>query len=118
MIRVPSNLSLVRIKPDTIRLTAYRFHPFSAPIHVNTTGELPGDCEFKGMSTSPVNIPVYATKGFIKRRSPLETEKIDLSQLSETRSFDTRILVPPEVRLRTNQSQWVKVTIFIDKKRV
>lgn len=118
MVRVPSNLSLVRIKPDTIRLTAYRFHPFNAPIHVNTSGELPKGSEFKGMSTDPATIPAYATKHFVKRKSALETEKIDLSQVHETRSFDTRIIVPPEVRLRSNQSQWVRVTIHVGRKRL
>lgn len=118
MVRVPSNLSLVRIKPDTIRVTAYRFHPFNAQIRVNTSGELPKGCEFKGMNTNPVALPVFATRNFIRRKPPLETEKIDLSQINETRSFDTRILIPSEVRLRNNQSQWVRVTIYVTRKHI
>jgi diadenylate cyclase len=117
MVRVPSNLSLVRINPDTIRLNAYRFYLFNAPIHVNTSNELPKGYDFRGIATNPTNVPVYATRNFIRRKAPLETEKIDLSQVHDTGSYDTRIIIPPEVRLKSNQSQWVRVTVYITRKR-
>jgi hypothetical protein len=41
MIKIPSNLSLVRIKPESIRVTANRFYPHTASVQVKTTGSFP-----------------------------------------------------------------------------
>jgi uncharacterized protein (TIGR00159 family) len=117
MVRIPSNLSLVRIKPQIIRVTAHQFHPATVPVQVRITGELPEGYSLKGVSPVPSSAPVMATRNFIRKKTPLETEAIDLSHIQDNTSLTTRFLLPPDVRLKSGQSQWVRVNVRVAKNR-
>lgn len=58
-----------------------------------------------------------ATRNFIRKKTPLETEAIDLSHIQDNTSLTTRFLLPPDVRLKSGQSQWVRVNVRVAKNR-
>ncbi len=118
MVKIPSNLSLERIKPEQIRITAYKFYSYNAPIQVKTWGEVPEGYVLKGISAHPDSLAVHASKDFIRRKSQLLTETIDLSHIKENTTLDARLLMPSEVRSKYGQGQSVNVTINVAKKRV
>jgi len=117
MVKIPSNLSLVRIKPETIRINAYKFHPYNAPIQVRTWGEVPKGYVLKSVSVQPEKLSVQATKEFIRRKSRLITETIDLSDIQDTVTVDAKLLLPSDVRSKYGQKQSVNVTVNVAKKR-
>ena len=70
MIRIPSNLTLMRVKPDKIRISAYRLHSYNAPVSVKTSGTLKKGYSLKKVSVAPEFITVLAPNSAIRRRSP------------------------------------------------
>jgi len=117
MVRIPSNLSLVRIKPGNIRVTANRYHLASFSVQVRTAGELPDGYALRDVTAFPSSLQVMATRGFIRRRAPLSTEPVDLSHIHENTNLETRVLLPPEVRMKYGQSPWVRVVVRVTKNK-
>jgi diadenylate cyclase len=117
MVRIPSNLSLVRIKPEIIRVTANRYYPVSSPVQVRISGELPDGFALKGITAYPSSMQIMATRGFIRRRAPLGTDTIDLSHIHDTTTLETRILLPPDAHLKYGQSPWVRVVVRVTKSK-
>lgn len=116
MVRIPSNLSLMRIKPERIRLSAYRLYAYNAPVHVRTTGSLQKGYTLKRVAAVPETFAVLAPNSTIKRKIPIQTEEIDLSQIRENISMDARVLLPHDVRLKSGQLPSVKVVVEVEKK--
>lgn len=116
MVRIPSNLSLMRVKPERIRLSAYRLYTYNAPVHVRTTGSLQKGYSLKRVAAVPETFAVLAPNSTIKRKIPIQTEEIDLSQIKENISMDARVLLPHDVRLKSGQLPSVKVVVEVEKK--
>ncbi len=116
MVRIPSNLSLMRVKPERIRLSAYRLYTYNAPVHVRTTGSLQKGYTLKRVAAVPETFAVLAPNSTIKRKIPIQTEEIDLSQIKENISMDARVLLPHDVRLKSGQLPSVKVVVEVEKK--
>lgn len=117
MVRIPSNLSLMRIKPERIRLSAYRLYAYNAPVHVRTTGSLQKGFTLKRVAAVPETFAVLAPDSTIKRKLPIQTEEIDLSQIKDNISMDAKVLLPQDVRLKSGQQlPSVKVVVEVEKK--
>ncbi len=116
MVRIPSNLSLMRVKPERIRLSAYRLYVYNAPVHVRTTGSLQKGYTLKRVAAVPETFAVLAPNSTIKKKIPIQTEEIDLSQIKENFSMDARVLLPNDVRLKSGQLPSVKVVVEVEKK--
>jgi hypothetical protein len=117
MVRIPSNLSLMRIKPERIRLSAYRLYAYNAPVHVRTTGSLQKGFTLKRVAAVPETFAVLAPDSTIKRKLPIQTEEIDLSQIKDSISMDAKVLLPQDVRLKSGQQlPSVKVVVEVEKK--
>jgi diadenylate cyclase len=117
MVKIPSNLSLVRINPENIRVTANRYFPTSIPIQVRISGELPDGYALKGITAFPSSLQVMATRTFIRRKAMLGTETVDLSHINDNTTLETRILLPPDVHLKYGQSPWVRVVVRVSKNK-
>ena len=115
MVRIPSNLSLMRINPDRIRISAYRLYTYNAPVHVNTIGSLRKGYSLKRISSVHETISVLAPNSAIRRKVAIQTETVDLSQIQETTSLDMRVVLPQDVRFKTGQMPWVKVMVEVEK---
>lgn len=115
MVRIPSNLSLMRIKPDKIRISSYRLYSYNAPVHVKTSGSLQKGYSLKRVTSVPEAISVLAPNSVIRKKIPVQTETVDLSEIQETTSLDMRVVLPQDVRFKTGQMPWVKVVVEVEK---
>ncbi len=117
MIRVPSNLSVTKISPTKIKLTAYRLHTRNLPVHVNTKGSLPDKLVLKNILLTPGTVKVLVPSKFLKRKITVNTTEVDLSTISETYTFEPKLLFPPEVRFIDDIPPEVTVTIQVDEEK-
>jgi len=115
MIRVPSNLSVTKFSPTRIKLTAYRLHARNLPVHVNTTGNLPDKLVLKNILITPGTVKVLVPSKFIKRKITVPTTEVDLSNISETYTFEPKLLFPPEIRFIDDIPPEVTVTIQVEE---
>jgi len=113
MIRVPSNLSVTKFSPTRIKLTAYRLHTMNLPVHVNTTGQLPDKLVLKNILITPGTVKVLVPSKFLKRNITVHTTEVDLSGISETYTFEPKLLFPPEIRFIDDIPPEVTVTIQV-----
>ncbi|MDT8271866.1 MAG: diadenylate cyclase [Desulfomonilia bacterium] len=115
MMRFPSNLSVVRMQPDRITISAYRLFPVDVPVHVKTTGKLPEDFALRSVISVPEKIPVLAPGKMLNGKVVISTEPIDISSLTATQTLDVKITYPPEVRFRNRIVPLVRVTLQVER---
>jgi uncharacterized protein (TIGR00159 family) len=115
-IKIPSNLSLVKIQPETINISAYKLYPVDVPYHVKTTESLPKNLKLKRILVSPEVVQVQAPRKMIKERDKIviNTEPIDLGKVTQTTTYEVRLISPPEVRFKNGQNPTVKVTVEVE----
>ena len=116
-IKIPSNLSLVKIQPESIAIIAHKLYPLDVPFHVKTTESLPAALKLKKILVSPEVVSIQAPLNLMKERDRIviNTEPIDLSKVTQTTTFDVRLISPPEVRFKNGQNPIVKVTVEVEK---
>ena len=114
MIRVPSNLSVTKFSPTKIKLTAYRLHTMELPVHVDTSGSLPDELVLKNILITPGTVKVLVPTKFMRRRLTVPTPEIDLSNITETYTFEPKLLFPPEIRFIDDTPPEVTVTIQVE----
>ena len=114
-IRIPSNLSLVKIQPETIMINAYRLYSVDVPFHIKTTGSLPATLNLKRISVSPEVISVQAPRRLIRNRDKIviNTEPIDLNKVTQTTTFEVKLISPSEIRFKNGQNPIVKATVEV-----
>ncbi|MEA3222779.1 MAG: diadenylate cyclase [Thermodesulfobacteriota bacterium] len=116
MIKAPSNLSLVRIKPKKIRITAYKLLSIKVPIQVETTGSLPAGMILKEKVATPDSITVLAPRKLRKSKIIIRTEPIDLSKITKSVTLEPKVIFPPDIRFKNGRIPSVKVTIEVEQK--
>ena len=115
MIRVPSNLSVTKFSPTRIKLTAYRLHAMELPVHVDTSGSLPDEMVLKNILIKPGTVKVLVPSKFMRKKLTVPTTEIDLSGISETYTFEPKLLFPPEIRFIDDIPPEVNVTIQVER---
>ena len=116
MVNIPSNLTLVKIKPERITIIAHRLFPREVPIHIDTMGSLPRGYVLNKLSVTPESVVVLAPFDLIGNKISITTEPIDLSGATNSKTVDSRILYPSKVRFRNNQVPVVRVSIEVEKR--
>ncbi|MCE5275537.1 MAG: diadenylate cyclase [Syntrophaceae bacterium] len=117
MVNMPSNLTLVKINPDRIIITAHRLYPRVVSVHIDTMNRLPEEYELKKISVTPEKVTVLAPFSLLGNKIFITTEPIDLSEITVSRSEDARIVYPTKVRFKNNQVPLVRVDIEVEKKK-
>jgi diadenylate cyclase len=116
MVNIPSNLTLVKVKPDKITIMAHRLYPRVTSIHPNITGELPHGFVLKDIKINPESVVVLAPYAFMGNKIFLATEPIDISHMSSVQVVETKIIYPARVRFKNNQPPIVRVVINVEKR--
>ncbi|MGC9323682.1 MAG: diadenylate cyclase [Desulfomonilia bacterium] len=116
MVKIPSNLSVVKIQPDRIVITAHKLYQIDVPVHVKTRGKLPPDLTLKSVISTPEKLAVLAPRRMLNGKVVISTEPIDLAAISATQTLDTKITYPPEIRFRNSVVPTVRVTVEVEKK--
>ena len=116
LVRYPSNLSVVTIQPDQIRITAYQMVATDIPIKVETTGTTPPGIVVRSIEATPSTIQVMALpkkhKGLIAK-----TEPINLSTITASTVVEPKIVFPSDIQLANGKRPTVRVIITIEEKK-
>ena len=113
MVQMPSNLSLEAIKPKTIQIRANRLLRTKVPVEAVTGGALPAGLELQGIEVTPRSVTVLLPPLSSERKMKIQTEEIDLGQITATTTLTPQLVYPPEVRFAGGNVPSVKVTIKV-----
>lgn len=114
MVNVPSNLSLIKIKPDRITVTARHLYPREIRVSVETVGHVPKGYDIVGITVDPQYVSALAPFSLTGNNISIATEPIDVSNMRETQTVTTKVVPSTSrVRFKNNQTPVVKVTIEV-----
>lgn len=114
MIKTPSNLTVVGIKPNRITVNASRFVSASVPIEVVTENELPEGLTIQKISVTPPYIRVLMPNKLYQSKIKIRTAPIDLKQITSTATLAPKLIIPPEIHFEEKGKQpSVKVVIRV-----
>jgi len=116
MIRTPSSLSIVGIKPERIHVTAYRLLKVSLPVEVRTTGSLPPNVSLQRIEVTPPSVSAFISPRLRNNGIVLRTKPVDLSSIRSTTTFNAELLFPPEVRFIGDSPPEISVTVRVRSK--
>jgi uncharacterized protein (TIGR00159 family) len=116
MVKTPSSLSVVGIKPERIYLTAYHLLKVSLPVEIKTSGRLPSDLILQKIDVSPAVIQVLTSPRLKKDGGVIYTKAIDLSSITTTTTVYPQLLLPPDVRYIGEKQPDITVIITVKSK--
>jgi diadenylate cyclase len=117
LLKHPSNLTLVGIRPNKIKLVAHKMIPIEVPIKIETSGTVSPDLTVRKIQANPKAIKVMALSKD-KERLTVLTTPIDLRNIITTSTLTPKLVLPPNVRLIGDKPPEVRVTIEIEKKQM
>ena len=113
LIRTPSNISVIGIKPERIHIMAYKLIAVRAPIEVRTTGGLSPDLSLHRIEVNPAFVTVLVPPRLSKSGIRLRTGLIDLREIRQSTTITPELLLPPEIRLPGDRVPQVSVTVKV-----
>lgn len=111
MVNVPSNISLVEIKPSRIRITASPLVSMQLPVEVVTENLPPPGLVVQRITVSPLFIRVLAPRTLRQNITRIRTEPIDLRSFNGTRTISPKLVLPADVQFETPRPPSVSVTV-------
>lgn len=114
MVNVPSNLTLVKIKPDRITITARHLYPRDIKVSVDTVGKVPDGYELRDITVDPQYITVLAPVSLSVTMISIATEPIDLMGMTTPQTMTVKVVPSTsKVRFKNNQTPSVKVMVDV-----
>lgn len=103
-----------RIEPGTVTVDLEVINPNKeVPIDVTTSGELPDGVRLIETSVEAENVTVYAPSSQLEDIEQVETEPIDLSEITETTTLEVALLVPDNVTSLSRET--IDVTVEVEE---
>ncbi|WP_332699053.1 CdaR family protein [Halalkalibacter lacteus] len=87
----------------------------SVPTKVTRTGELPEEVSINEVQIEPEEVTIYGPTDIIDRMNVVEVGELDLSELTESQTFEMTIPVPPGVERVSPEEVTVTVTISTEE---
>jgi len=84
------------------------------PVIPNLTGEISGDYGIKKVSVSPSILTIFGKVDELKNIEYLQTEEIKIGNLTESKIFNTSVILPANIELKEENK--ISVQIIIEKK--
>jgi len=116
MVNAPSNLTVSEISPAKIRIFSSRFITHSFPIHVVKRNSLSQELILQRISVNPSSISLLMDSRLSPDQIRIETEPVDLQEITETTALDVRIVIPAGVSFPEKTTPVVRVTIKVKNK--
>lgn len=99
-IRLPLGMKVTEISPGSVKVVAERKISKKLRVKVRTTGDVPGGRGIRKTVVEPASILVEGPEHLLQQYQSIDTEQIDLSQLSSSASIDVQLMTPaPLVRI-------------------
>lgn len=115
MLNAPSYLSVASISPSRLEVRAAHLEPVSYPIEVMTANHPAPGLKVQRITVTPPNIKILLPVKVQQRNIKIQTEPIDLSQLSMSTIVEPKIIYPLEAQFPTGKPPSVKVYIRMKK---
>jgi diadenylate cyclase len=110
----PANISLVSFEPVSFLLTAQKYYSAQLPVTPKIKGALPKTTLLTSTMVTPDKIEVWIPQG-IKAPTELNTETIDISNLTDSAIIPVKVIIPSDIRL-ANGDTTANVALTIEKK--
>ena len=111
MVKLPSNLTVVSITPERIRITASRLLPLTVPIEVLTENKPPPGITVQTITVVPIEVKVLIPRRLRGKRIRVLTEPIDLSLLDVQKIFTPALRYPPEIQFPGGKTPLIRVIV-------
>jgi YbbR domain-containing protein len=115
MVNIPSNITVVKFKPDTILIAAHRLYTREARAVIDTPGPWPTGDDIQKITVEPETLVVLAPFAITGNRIYITTEPIDLTGITASQTFNMRLVYPNRIRFKNNQAPLVKVTLEVER---
>lgn len=117
-IKYPTQLSLVNIEPEEVELKVHHFVTRNITVEPRIIGRLALDFFLKQVVVEPKTAAVKFSSLTPKERISVATELIDISNLTQTTTLASKIILSGDARFIDEKLSEVKVTIEIIKNQV
>lgn len=112
----PSNVTVVGINPNKIKLVAHKLVSIEIPVKVTLSGALSKGLNLGKVTASPASINVKVLKKDSKKIK-VETQPVNLAEISDTARLTCNLIVPPEIHSVEGGQKTVEVTVEVQPKK-
>jgi len=116
MLNAPSNLSVVAITPEKVRVYASRLLPHTLPVNIITRNSLPHDLSLQKITLTPPTVNILIDSRLRPEQVKIETEPIDLQRISSATSLGVKISLPAGVFFADGKSPIIHAAIKVKKR--
>jgi uncharacterized protein (TIGR00159 family) len=113
MIRIPSNMNVVGIKPGRITLTASRLVRVSIPLEIVTENSPPPGVTIQKITATPSSLKVLLPSTVNRNKIKIQTVPIDLRAVTSPTTLTPKLIVPPDIQFEGGKQPAVKVVIRV-----
>ncbi len=111
----PFQLDVYRVEPRNVTLIVHRMKPVMLQVDVPLVGQLPEPLRLSGVKVEPARVQAMSWLAEPGQNNKIQVEPVDLTQITKSTSFKTRLVVPDHVRFPGNLSPEVRVSIELTK---
>jgi uncharacterized protein (TIGR00159 family) len=109
---LPLGVSVEKISPAVITVTAEKKLYRDLPVHLKRTGRLPKGLKLRSISLEPTRVRVIGSESALARLRHIETESLDLAGVTRDLTVDVKLLAPAaEVQFGADESVSVKIVV-------
>ena len=116
MLNTPSSLSVAEIAPARIRVYASKLLTYTLPVNISVQNSLPRNLSLQKITLSPSTVKVLIDPRINPERIRIETEPVDLREISMTTTVSTKVVLPVGVSFPDGKSPAISATIKVKKK--
>ncbi|MBV4431433.1 hypothetical protein KM803_08790 [Clostridium tyrobutyricum] len=103
----------VNITPKTVKVNIPVKNTKNVPVSIKTTGKPLGQTNIESILSSPDKVDISGDAGVISDIGSLDTEPIDLSNISSNTTVNAKLIIPDKVKL-VNSNGYINVNININ----
>lgn len=112
-IELPPGLELNRVDPPELQIRTRQLRTLQLPVTVPTRGTLAASLSIAGIQADPDSITVLAPEGMADLPDRIYTAPINLSRITETATFSSRLELPEGLRLPPDAVNEVEVDVRV-----
>ena len=113
MLKIPSNLELVKLEPRKVWITAYRLRPRQLRVELISKGSLPYGYKIKSVDLSPRTISAMAPATLPARALVAKTEPLDFSRVRSSGTVSLDLVLPAGVHLSPDEPETANVMVEV-----
>ncbi|MDA8123883.1 MAG: diadenylate cyclase [Deltaproteobacteria bacterium] len=111
MVKAPSNLSVVGISPERIKVVTSRLLPQTVPIEVLTENAPPKGIAIQSITILPKEAQILIPRRLRGKRIRILTEPIDLSLLDVQKVFTPNLRYPADIQFAGGKTPLIRVVV-------